>query len=137
MKILVAVDPSDTKFLPVVRAVEIARKESAELTLMGVAEVVEAAVTVIGGDFSSQVEEYVRKTLEAARETARNAGMEAAVVQATGDSPAELVVDEAQRGGYDLVVTGTRGKKGVSRLLLGSVTGKIVTLAPCSVLVVR
>jgi len=137
MKILVAVDPSDSKFLPVVRAAEIARKEGAELTLMGVAEVVETAETIIGSDFYGQVEDYVRKALEAAREAAKNAGAEASVVQATGDSPAELVVDEAQRGGYDLVVTGTRGKKGVSRLLLGSVAGKIVTLAPCSVLVVR
>lgn len=137
MKILVAVDPADTKFLPVIRAAEIARKEGAELTLMGVAEIVEAAETVIGVDFSQQVEEYVGKALQAAREAAKGVGVDAAIVQATGDSPAELVVDEAQRGGYGLVVTGTRGKKGVSRLLLGSVAGKIVTLSPCSVLVVR
>lgn len=38
---------------------------------------------------------------------------------------------------YDLVVMGTTGRAGLSRILLGSVTEKVVRSAPCSVLAVR
>jgi len=43
----------------------------------------------------------------------------------------------AKSGGFDLIVMGTRGKKGAHTLLIGSVASKVIALAPCSVLVVR
>lgn len=39
--------------------------------------------------------------------------------------------------GYDLVVMGTQGRTGLARVLLGSVTEKVIRHAPCSVLAVR
>lgn len=50
-------------------------------------------------------------------------------------SPAKKIVDEAEN--HDLVVMGTLGRTGVSKILLGSVAEKVVRLAPCPVLVVR
>ena len=50
-------------------------------------------------------------------------------------SPAKMIVDEAED--HDLVVMGTLGRTGISKLLLGSVAERVVRFAPCPVLVVR
>lgn len=50
-------------------------------------------------------------------------------------SPAKKIVDAARF--HDLVVMGTLGRTGISKLLLGSVAERVVRFAPCPVLVVR
>ncbi|MDR3641096.1 MAG: universal stress protein [Humidesulfovibrio sp.] len=137
MKILVAVDPSDTVFLPVSKAADIAKKEGAELTLLTVAEAEEDMNNYLDGNIIERLREQATKTLDAAAAVARGAGVTPKIELETGLSPEEYIVDTAKDGGFDLIVTGTRGKKGVRRLLLGSVASKVVTLASCSVLVVR
>ncbi len=52
-------------------------------------------------------------------------------------SPGQVVVEEAERWGADLIVVGSHGYGFWSRTLLGSVSQAIVHHAPCSVLVVR
>jgi nucleotide-binding universal stress UspA family protein len=52
-----------------------------------------------------------------------------------GDAAHEIIA-AARRRGMDLVVTGTRGLRGV-RVILGSVARNVLLHAPCSVLVVR
>lgn len=137
MKILVAVDPADTVHLPVAKAAAIAKKEGAELTLIAVAEAVEDIESLFGGEATTLLEKRAAAALEGARAVAKAEGVTAKEMLETGVSPEEFIVDAAERGGFDLVVTGTRSKKGVRRLLLGSVASKVVALAPCSVLVVR
>ncbi len=51
--------------------------------------------------------------------------------------PAEMIVDEAQRFRADLVVMGSRGRRGFASALLGSVSAEVVDRAPCPVLVAR
>jgi nucleotide-binding universal stress UspA family protein len=48
----------------------------------------------------------------------------------------EMIVDRAQAQAADLVVMGTHGRSGFNRLLLGSVTEKVLRTAPCPVLTV-
>ena len=55
----------------------------------------------------------------------------------TGDEPAEAILSYAETHAADLVVTGTRGRRGVSRAVLGSVATAVVRAAPCPVLTVR
>jgi nucleotide-binding universal stress UspA family protein len=78
------------------------------------------------------------------RDTARHrlsTMMESAGVTAEGlvlEGPAsEVIVAEAIRLGAGLIVVGSRGWSGFSRLMLGSVAEEILRTAPCSVLVVR
>lgn len=54
----------------------------------------------------------------------------------TGD-PAEEIVRLAGIHKSDLVIIGSRGLKGLNRILQGSVSSQVVEDAPCSVLVVR
>lgn len=51
--------------------------------------------------------------------------------------PASEVVRLAQETHSDLIVVGTHGRSGLSRLLLGSVAEKVLRRAPCPVLTVR
>ncbi len=51
--------------------------------------------------------------------------------------PAKEIVQLAVDFGADLVVIGTHGRKGLTRLVLGSVAEQVVRDAPCQVLVVR
>ena len=53
-----------------------------------------------------------------------------------GDA-AHGIITSAERRGADLIVTGTRGRHGVGRVILGSVARNVLLHAPCSVLVVR
>jgi nucleotide-binding universal stress UspA family protein len=52
-------------------------------------------------------------------------------------APEELIVSVAQDQGCDLIVMGTHGRRGLPRLLLGSVAESVLRKAPCPVLTVR
>jgi nucleotide-binding universal stress UspA family protein len=51
--------------------------------------------------------------------------------------PAECILKTAQEIGADLIVMGTHGRTGLSRLLMGSVAEHVVRKAPCPVLTIR
>lgn len=51
--------------------------------------------------------------------------------------PAEVIVKEAEEGAYDLLVIGSRGLGTFSRLMLGSVSGKVVNHVHINVLIVK
>ncbi len=55
--------------------------------------------------------------------------------QAFEASPAHGIDDRLEQGNYDLVIVGSHGRRGLRRLLLGSVAELTVRHAPCSVLV--
>jgi nucleotide-binding universal stress UspA family protein len=48
--------------------------------------------------------------------------------------PATATLRVAETGGFDLIVMGTHGRRGLPRLLLGSVAQKVIARAPCPVL---
>jgi nucleotide-binding universal stress UspA family protein len=53
------------------------------------------------------------------------------------NSPKQIILDEAQAWGADLIVVGSHGRRGISRFLLGSVSEAVATHAACSVEVIR
>ena len=85
---------------------------------------------VISGD----VEEHGRE-LDEALAKLKEAGVEAAKIEAVGH-PAESIVDEAERGKFDLVIVGHRGHHGLERFV-GSTATRVVSHSHCDVLVVR
>ncbi len=54
----------------------------------------------------------------------------------TGD-PVSEIIQHAEAEDIDLIVMATRGRRGLSRLLMGSVTEQVVRCAPCPVLSIR
>jgi nucleotide-binding universal stress UspA family protein len=55
----------------------------------------------------------------------------------TAGSPARKILEKSDEFGADLIVMGAQGKNAVSRLFLGSVSGKILSQAKCSVRIAR
>jgi nucleotide-binding universal stress UspA family protein len=52
-------------------------------------------------------------------------------------SPADKILELAQKEKIDLIIMGTHGRKGLERTLFGSVADKIVQAAPCPVVTIR
>ena len=52
-------------------------------------------------------------------------------------SPAEAIIAVAATRGSSLIVMGSRGLSGISEMVLGSTSHKVVSHAPCPVLIVR
>ena len=95
---------------------------------------------VFGGDPARKVEEDARAWCEAApddlvREAGTN-GLEARAALRTGVAYQEIVALTLD-GQADLIVLGTHGRGGMSRMLLGSVADRVIGLAPCAVLSFR
>ncbi len=57
--------------------------------------------------------------------------------QVDASSPAEAIVSYAEGQDIDLVVVGTHGRRGMQRMLIGSVAEEVLRTAPCPVLTVR
>lgn len=58
------------------------------------------------------------------------------LVSGAAGHSAHLIADAAREAGADLIVVGTRGHAPVAGLLLGSVTQRLLHIAPCPVLVI-
>lgn len=77
-----------------------------------------------------------RKVLAAAEEHARHHGVTIRTMAEPG-RPAETLSRIARQQGADEIIVGSRGKDEVQHLLLGSVSARLVQIAPCTVVVVR
>jgi nucleotide-binding universal stress UspA family protein len=98
-----------------------------------------AEVYSLGSYPAEDRQEVLDRHRRFAEETARRlteAGLPATSAVLAGD-PAREIVEAARRSGADLVVTGSRGLRGLDRLFLGSVARNVLLHAPCSVLVVH
>jgi len=77
-----------------------------------------------------------RQILLRARHLAQQSGLtEIRTVSGLGDAAA-FIIEVAEREAVDLVVLGKRGRSRLAGILLGSVSQRVATLAPCSVQVV-
>ncbi len=134
MKILIAYDGSEPAGHALTRAGQIALR-GGEVTVISVVPLQASGPRSAGPVMSGDVEEHKRELNEAVAKL-KEMGVDAKAIEAVGH-PAEAIVDEAERGGFELIVVGHRGLHGVQRFLLGSTSSRVVTHAHCDVLVVR
>ncbi len=143
-RILVPIDGSATSERALQEAIKLAAAGKAQLRLLYVLEAVYPLDTE-GYAFidHAALQDAVRKTgeraLAQAAETVRRSGMtaETALLDVTGERVANVIDDEALTWKADLIVIGTHGRSGLSRLLLGSVAEGVVRGAKVPVLLVR
>jgi nucleotide-binding universal stress UspA family protein len=136
--VLVGVDGSEDALRAVRFAAELALPHGAELTLACVVTPTPypAELYGVGALDLQQAEQSGRELLRSAEELARTVGVRTRTEVLYG-SPAETLADRAEKGGFELVVVGSRGRGTVARLLVGSVSDRLVHICHRPVLVVR
>ena len=76
-------------------------------------------------------------TVHRRRRAQKYGGEAVTTVVARPSTVGDIIVDEAQAAGSELIVMGTHGRTGVKRLVFGSVAEHVVRHAPCPVVTVR
>jgi nucleotide-binding universal stress UspA family protein len=138
-RILLATDNSEGANRALDTAANLAKHFGAELIIVTVEQGFfdpELGRVPTGDTFEDILEARAREILRRAKERAQQIGAERIkTVSGLGDAVA-FIVDVAKSESVDLIVLGKRGRSRLAGILLGSVSQRVVTLAPCSVQVV-
>lgn len=143
-RILVPIDGSATSNQGLEEAIRLARLTGATIELVHVVDLFAVAATpytgvALSAELVDQLKQGGQAILETAKAQVEKAGVTARihVVDNLSGRICDVVIDEATKCKADLIVIGTHGRRGVSRLVLGSDAEQIVRAAPVPVLLVR
>jgi nucleotide-binding universal stress UspA family protein len=138
-RLLVATDNSESANRALDAAANLAKLFSAELIIVTVEQGFfdpELGPLPTAETFEDVLEARSREILRRAKERAQQLGaQQIKTVSGLGDAAA-FIVDVAKSEAVDLIVMGKRGRGRLAGILLGSVSQRVATLAPCSVQIV-
>jgi nucleotide-binding universal stress UspA family protein len=143
MKILIGVDdsPHSNAALDFVKSMR--WPVDTQVTVLSVARTTVVAYSMVDAGPVSWLQEVEREQVRESQELTtrveidlRKNGFQTRARVLSGD-PRELIIRTAIEENSDLIVVGSHGRTGLSKLLLGSVASHVVTHAPCSVMVAR
>jgi nucleotide-binding universal stress UspA family protein len=144
--ILVPIDGSDMSHATVGRALRFAREAGAKVcfyhaqpafvppVIAGEGVIIDAGAQQIFADARAQES---RMLLDGADKLAKQAGVSSDGLTDISDAPWQGIIAAAQKKGCDLIFMASHGRRGVSALLLGSETQKVLTHCTIPVLVYR
>ena len=139
-RILVPVDGSATSTKALVAALQLARDAGGRVRLVhSLDELAYVSGYEYGADLIRLAREQAARVLQDAMDVARSAGVPAdsKLVEVPGQRLGDVIADEAGSWEADLVVVGTHGRRGFSRVLLGSGAEQVIRMAPVPVLTIR
>lgn len=87
--------------------------------------------------FAEMAEQQAREILAAHQAAAQAEGVASAGLSSVSDIPYEAIIAAAEESGADLIFMASHGRRGISGLLLGSETQKVLTHSKIPVLVYR
>lgn len=140
-QILCPTDFSEASVRPLTYAAALARWYGARLTVLHVVptfDLIPVRSPSLDGAFQMiepPSRDQIMAELRQAVDVSGAGGESTALATETGD-PAKAIVDCAADIGADLIVMGTHGRGGFERLVVGSITEKVLRKAPCPVLTV-
>jgi nucleotide-binding universal stress UspA family protein len=141
--ILIPTDGSDLSRKAMLYGVQLAKESNAKVTALTIRQpyMVTAVDTfaVVGSqeEFETSSREIADRALEQAKMACEAAGVAVDATQEVHDQPYRAIIDCALANGCDLIVMASHGRRGVSALLLGSETSKVLTHSTIPVLVYR
>jgi len=139
-KILIATDGSENAEKAADFGIQIAGLSGAKVYAAYVIDTTPYYSIPLDQVWSKEVYEQVEKTgheiTAGVEKTAKAAGLEAESIILKGD-PAEKIVNFAEEQNVDMIIVGSLGKGKFERLVIGSVSEKVVRHAKIPVLVVR
>lgn len=145
-KILIPTDGSTLSAQAANKGVSFARSIGAEVVALYVTQPfaatvgfdgMAAAYAITDEDYDKTAAEQAQKHIKAVLDRAETAGVKATGKAVSNFNVADGVVQIAEDENCDLIFMGSHGRSGLSRLLLGSVTSKVLSLAKTAVLVYR
>jgi len=141
--ILVATDGSPLSTAAVENALSLARDAGAKVTVLTATEPFHLLTTDSKQIADTRATYEQHSKAEAARllaETERKAkalGVPCKIVQVEQEHPYEAIIETAKKSGCDLIAMASHGRRGVSALIIGSETMKVLTHSSIPVLVYR
>ena len=143
--ILVPTDGSQLSTDTVKRAITFAREAGARVTFFyakpdyPVAFYGEGALIdpTTPEKFAEMANRQAEEILDRCQALAKEAGVESATADSTSDVPYQAIIDAAANSGCDLIFMASHGRRGITGLLLGSETQKVLTHSTIPVLVYR
>jgi universal stress protein A len=141
-RILHATDFSSASRPALARAIDLARQNRASLSIVHALPpmVMPASEGLVAPGVYEAIDQgtrqHAQKRLAALVRQAKKRGVRAKALLVDG-VPAEQIARTARRGRVDLIVIGTHGRSGLSKVLLGSVAERVIRLATCPILTVR
>ncbi len=145
-KILIPTDGSVLSAQAANKGVSFARQIGAEIVALHVTQPfaatvgfdgMAAAYAITDEDYDKTAKEQSKKYLQQILDRAETAGVKATGKSVSNFNVADGIVQAAEQEGCDLIFIGSHGRSGLSRLLLGSVTIKVLNIAKNTVLVYR
>jgi len=140
MKILLATDGS--KFSEAATEAILAQHRSPDTEVRALCVVAVPTLTAppqMAASYAPELQEQVnqaKEIVDRAVDTLQKAGLKASGEVIKGDVR-DVILELAKEIDADLIVLGSHGRRGIGRLLMGSVAEAVVRYAPCSVQVVR
>ena len=145
--ILVPTDGSPPSRRAVERAVRFAKEQKARVTALWVGPVWEPNLYAYSGEIPAGFTSIEQFALDVKKKAARYLGVvEKAAAAAEvkcgcsyvrSNFPYQEIINTARRNGCDLIVMGSHGRRGISKLLLGSQTNMVLAHSSIPVLVCR
>lgn len=143
--LLVATDGSRLSTKAVAHAISLAKRLGAKLTAFYAAPDYPIPMYADGvvyepvskKEYASMMEKEANKILDAVAAKAKTAGVGCSTVHAIAPAPWEAILTAAKKEKCDVIVMASHGRRGVSALLLGSETQKVLTHSKLPVIVIR
>lgn len=137
MKVLVPTDGSEPAKKAVRRALELAEKQGAEVTLMAVAPFAKETLEDMPPNIQDKLERDFNRILTEAKSVFEEKNLKVNTVFEIGTVPANNILRLAEEGKFDRIIMGSTGKSGLAKIIMGSTAAKVVAHAPCEVTIVR
>jgi nucleotide-binding universal stress UspA family protein len=137
--ILIATDGSYLSEQAIEHGIALAKALNARATALTVLEPLDASA--FDPKTAEQYEKHVAaravKYLDVAKDTAARSGVDCDLVQVESDQPYKAIIDTAEKRKCDAIVMASHGRRGISAVVLGSETVKVLTHSMIPVIVVR
>ena len=134
-KILLATDGSESVEAAIQEAINISRVCSSRLFVLSVVEV-NPEYEALAPNIVEKAETETKEHVDSVKNRAEKEGISCETIVHQGEEPYRFIVDEAKKAKVDMIVMGSHGRTGLKRLMMGSVTARVIGHAPCKVLVV-
>ncbi|MGF1650908.1 MAG: universal stress protein [Hyphomicrobiaceae bacterium] len=141
--ILAATDGSDFANSALTKTAALAKALSATVTVATVSPPFtmvappEVTIAIPPEEYRQSLEKHAQATLAAAAKPFLDAGLEVKTIHVPEKNAAEGLIEAAEANGCDLITMASHGRRGLTKLILGSTAQEVVTRAHIPVLIYR